>query len=114
MIYDPVGGDVFDGSRRCVAFEGRIVVIGFTSGRIPELPVNHALVKNYDVIGFNIGTYTSSDPALIEAVHCELDAMHARGLLTPLVGTVVPFSEAPAAIAALGARSTVGKIVCVP
>jgi NADPH:quinone reductase len=114
VIYDPVGGDVFDGSRRCVAFEGRIVVIGFTSGRIPELPVNHALVKNYDVIGFNIGTYASTDPELMEAVHSELDALHSQGWLTPLIGEVVPFAEAPAAIAALGDRSTVGKIVCVP
>jgi NADPH2:quinone reductase len=60
VIFDPVGGDVFDGSRRCVAFEGRIVVIGFAGGRIAEAPTNHVLVKNYSVVGMHWGSTRAS------------------------------------------------------
>ena len=59
MIYDPVGGDVFDRSRRCIAWEGRLLVIGFTSGRIPDAPANHVL-KNYSVVGLHWGAYRAS------------------------------------------------------
>src|SRR3954447_23577244 len=62
VIYDPVGGDIFDQSRRCIAFEGRLVVVGFTSGRIPEAPANHLLVKNYSVVGLHWGLYRKMDP----------------------------------------------------
>src|SRR3954454_5940830 len=55
IVYGPVGGDVFDKSRKCIAFEGRLVVVGFTSGRIPEAPANHLLVKNYSVVGLHWG-----------------------------------------------------------
>jgi len=57
VIYDPVGGDTFDRSRKCIAFEGRILVIGFTSGRIADAPTNHVLVKNYSVVGVHWGLY---------------------------------------------------------
>ena len=63
VVWDPVGGDVFDASRRCIAFEGRLVVVGFTSGRIPEVPAGHVLVKNYSVVGLHWGLYRSKDPA---------------------------------------------------
>jgi NADPH:quinone reductase len=113
-VYDPVGGDVFDKSRRCVAFEGRIVVVGFTSGRIPEAPANHLLVKNYSVVGLHWGLYRKYEPAIFGQVHDELVKLVQSGAVDPLVSQTLPLDEAPRALAALGDRSTVGKVVLVP
>ncbi|HEY3684525.1 MAG TPA: NADPH:quinone oxidoreductase family protein [Streptosporangiaceae bacterium] len=109
VIYDPVGGDVFDKSRKCVAVEGRILVVGFASGRIPEMKVNHALLKNYSVVGFRTRPFRD-DPVYRREVHDDLLRMYARGAIDPLVHEV-PFAEAPAALARLGARGTTGRTV---
>jgi NADPH2:quinone reductase len=114
VIYDPVGGDVFDKSRKCVAFEGRIVVVGFTSGRIPEAPANHLLVKNYSVVGLHWGLYRKMDPPRIGMVHDELTRLVEEGHVDPLVGEVLPLDQAPQALAKLADRGTVGKVVLVP
>jgi NADPH:quinone reductase len=114
VVYDPVGGDVFDGSRRCIAFEGRLVVVGFTSGRIPQAPANHVLVKNYSVVGLHWGLYRTYDPARIGMVHEELCRLFADGAVDPLVGQVLPLAQLPAAMAAIADRSTVGKVVLRP
>ncbi len=114
IVYDPVGGDVFDKSRKCIAFEGRIVVVGFTSGRIPEAPANHLLVKNYSVVGLHWGLYRKMDPARIGTVHEELTRLVESGAVDPLVGAVHPLDEAPQALKALADRGTVGKVVLVP
>jgi NADPH:quinone reductase len=111
VVYDPVGGDVFDRSRRCIAFEGRLVVVGFTSGRIPEAPANHVLVKNYSVVGLHWGLYRTHDPAIFGRVHEELTRLWQAGSIDPLVSQVLPLEEAPRALAALGSRATVGKVV---
>ncbi|WP_299951056.1 NADPH:quinone oxidoreductase family protein [uncultured Modestobacter sp.] len=114
VVYDPVGGEVFDKSRRCIAFEGRLVVVGFTSGTIPQAPVNHALVKNYSIVGLHWGLYRKHDPARIGAVHEELCRLFAAGAIDPLVGRSMPLTELPAAMAAIADRSTVGKVVLTP
>jgi NADPH2:quinone reductase len=114
IVYDPVGGDVFDKSRKCIAFEGRIVVVGFTSGRIPEAPANHLLVKNYSVVGLHWGLYRKMDPARIGMVHQELTKLVESGAVDPLVGESLPLDQAPQALAKLADRSTVGKVVLVP
>lgn len=114
VIYDPVGGDVFDRSRRCVAFEGRIVIVGFTGGRLADAPTNHALLKNYAVVGLHWGLYRTMEPALIPRVHAELIALHGAGLIAPLVAEELRLSEAPAALERLSDRSTVGKVVLRP
>jgi NADPH2:quinone reductase len=114
VIYDPVGGDVFDKSRKCIAFEGRLVVVGFTSGRIPEAPANHLLVKNYSVVGLHWGLYRKMDPPRIGLVHEELTRLVEEGYVDPLVGEVLPLDQAPQALAKLADRSTVGKVVLVP
>jgi NADPH2:quinone reductase len=114
VIYDPVGGDVFDKSRKCVAFEGRIVVVGFTSGRIADAPTNHLLVKNYSVVGLHWGLYRRMDPSRIGLVHEELTRLVEEGSVDPLVGEVLPLDQAPQALAELADRSTVGKVVLVP
>lgn len=111
VVYDPVGGDVFDGSRRCVAWEGRILVVGFTSGRIADAPTNHALVKNYSVVGLHMGSYTAKDPAHLRAVHEDLTRLYADGLIAPYVSRTYPFTELPAALSALAGRSSTGKLV---
>jgi NADPH2:quinone reductase len=114
VIYDPVGGDVFDASRKCIAFEGRLVVVGFTSGRIPSAPANHALVKNYSVVGLHWGLYRTYEPAIIARVHEQLCTLFAEGKISPLIGQVLPLDSALQALAALADRGTVGKVVLKP
>lgn len=112
VVYDPVGGDTFDRSRKCVAFEGRILVIGFTSGRIADAPTNHALIKNYSVVGVHWGLYNVMEPELIRATHDELVRLHSAGEVVPLISSVVPLADAAAALGRLATRGTWGKIVC--
>jgi NADPH2:quinone reductase len=114
VVYDPVGGAVFDGSRKCIAFEGRLVVVGFTSGTIPQAPVNHALVKNYSIVGLHWGLYRKHDPALFGAVHEQLCRLFAEGAIAPLIGETLPLAELPKAMAAIADRRTVGKVVLKP
>ena len=111
VIYDPVGGDTFDRSRKCIAFEGRILVIGFTSGRIPDAPANHVLIKNYSVVGVHWGLYGRMMPSMPREIHEDLMRLYGEGKIDPLVSQVLPMEQAPEALAALGSRGTVGKIV---
>ena len=114
VVYDPVGGDTFDASRRVVAFEGRILVIGFAGGRIADAPTNHALVKNYAVVGVHWAAYRTRAPGLVDAWQRELEALWTRRLIDPLVGAEYAFTELPAALAALRARTTTGRVVIGP
>ena len=114
VIYDSVGGDVFDRSRRCIAFEGRLVVVGFAGGRIAEAPTNHALVKNYSVVGLHWGLYRSKQPQVVPETHEALMALWEQGQVNPLLGAELPLLEAPAALTRLGDRGTIGKVVLVP
>ena len=114
VIYDSVGGDTFDRSRKCIAFEGRLLVVGFAGGRIADAPTNHALVKNYSIVGLHWGLYRQMEPALIPAIHDELMALHAKGAIDPLVYSELPLEDAPQALAKLGGRGTYGKVVLRP
>ena len=114
VIYDAVGGDVFDRSRRCIAFEGRIVVIGFAGGRIADAPTNHALVKNYAIVGLHWGLYRRFMPGLLGQTHAALMSLWQAGRIDPLVGAELPLAEAPQALTRLGERGTVGKVVLIP
>jgi len=114
VIYDSVGGDVFDRSRRCIAFEGRIVVVGFAGGRIAEVPTNHVLVKNYAVVGLHQGLYRQHQPQLLHDTHAALVELWDKGLIDPLVGAELPLSDAPSALTRLGDRGTIGKVVLLP
>lgn len=111
VVYDPVGGEVFDGSRRCVAWDGRILVIGFASGQVPEVPLNHVLVKSYGIVGVHFGGAAERDPTLLTRIGRELVALHATGTVDPHVFAEVAFAELPAALELLGARGTTGKVV---
>jgi NADPH:quinone reductase len=114
VVFDPVGGDTFDGSRRCVAFEGRILVIGFAGGRIAEAPTNHILVKNYSVVGVHWGLYARVMPELIRSTHDQLIQLYEDGKIDPLIFKTAAFEELPEALKLLGGRGTYGKIVMRP
>ncbi len=114
VIYDSVGGDTFDKSRKCIAFEGRIVVVGFAGGRIADAPTNHALVKNYSVVGLHWGLYRKFEPQIFVDTHAALIELWGRRAIDPLVGAELPLTEAPAALARLGDRGTIGKVVLLP
>jgi NADPH2:quinone reductase len=111
VVFDPVGGAAYDASAKVVAFEGRIVVVGFTSGTIPAPALNHALVKNYSILGLHWGLYLQRDHAVAAAAHQQLVAWVDSGLVRPVVSQEVPFAEAPAALTRLGAGESTGRIV---
>jgi NADPH2:quinone reductase len=113
VIYDPVGGDVFDISMRCVASEGRIVVIGFASGRVPQVPANILLVKNVDVIGFYWGYYRMNRPEWVHQTFKTLFDWFELGKIKPHVSKVFNLSEARDAIELLSRRKSTGKVVLV-
>ncbi|WP_214366544.1 NADPH:quinone oxidoreductase family protein [Pseudonocardia sp. H11422] len=114
VIFDPVGGDVFDASRRVAAFEGRILIIGFVAGRFAEAPTNHILVKNYSVVGVHWGYYRQMNPGLIPQWQDALNRLWAEGQIDPLIGAELPLTEAPEALRRLGSRGTTGKVVLTP
>jgi NADPH2:quinone reductase len=114
VVVDPVGGDVFDRSRRIVAFGGRILVIGFASGRIPEIPANHVLLKNYAVVGVHWGLFERRDPEGVRRIHDRLTTLYQEGAIRPLIGARYPLEEVVEALEALYSRRTVGKVVVAP
>ena len=111
VVFDPVGGDVFDEAFRTIAWEGRVLVIGFASGRIPQIPANLALLKNCAVIGVFWGAYSMNDPAVLgDSLRALLDA-YAAGDLRPHVSQTFPLARAADAFYALLSRQSTGKIV---
>lgn len=114
VVYDPVGGDAFVKSTKCIAFEGRIVVVGFASGEIPKAALNHALVKNYDILGLHWGLYERLSPGLVRACQAELTRLVAAGQVRPLITERLPLSGVPDAIRRLGAGATTGRLVFLP
>jgi NADPH:quinone reductase len=111
VVYDPVGGDAFDQSLRSVAWEGRLIVIGFAGGRIPQIPANLVLVKNIDIIGFFWGSYRRHKPALIAQSHQQLFRWFEAGKLKPHISHRLPLAEAAAALELIKTRKSTGKVV---
>ncbi|MNL13332.1 Quinone oxidoreductase 1 [compost metagenome] len=111
VIYDPVGGDLFDQAIRAIAWNGRLLVVGFASGRIPELPVNLALLKGAAVVGVFWGSFAQRQPQDNAANFQQLFGWFAEGKLKPLVSQVYPLGNAAQAINDLGQRKAVGKVV---
>ncbi|WP_010530160.1 NADPH:quinone oxidoreductase family protein [Lentibacillus jeotgali] len=114
VIYDPVGADVFDLSRKCIAFDGRLLVIGFAGGRIPEAPVNHALIKNYSIVGVHWGLYRKFYPEKIKEIHNNLIQLYEDGAIRPLIYHNYDFTEVPNALEVLTDRKTYGKLIVKP
>jgi NADPH2:quinone reductase len=114
VIYDPVGGDTFKLSTKCIAFEGRILIVGFTSGTIPSLEMNRVLLKNMSVVGVFWGDHVRRDPQSAHDMMRSLFAMYDRGQLEPHVSEVLPLTDAPRVLAAMAERKTSGKVVLRP
>ncbi|MDG4721468.1 NADPH:quinone oxidoreductase family protein [Thalassospira aquimaris] len=111
VVYDPVGGDVFDQSLRCVAPGARILLIGFASGTVPQIPANILLVKNVTVIGFYFGAYLEQNPDIARQGMGELLGLLATGKITPMISATYPLSDAMIALEAIRNRTATGKLV---
>ena len=109
VIFDPVGGDVFDQSMRCVAWDGRILVVGFASGEIPRLPLNRPLLKSASVVGVNTGAWPEQDPAAYQALARDVLAWAAAGKIKPRIGRVLPLEDFRDAMEAIEARAAQGR-----
>ncbi|HET9657312.1 MAG TPA: NADPH:quinone oxidoreductase family protein [Kineosporiaceae bacterium] len=114
VVFDPVGGDSFAAATKVIGFEGRIVVIGFAGGTIAQAATNHLLVKNYSVVGLHWGLYRSKNPDLIRQAHDELRRLVSSGVVRPLIGERVGFTDAAQALARLAAGRTVGRVAVLP
>ncbi|WP_419255883.1 NADPH:quinone oxidoreductase family protein [Caulobacter sp. ErkDOM-YI] len=114
IIYDPVGGDVFDESVRCIAFDGRLLVIGFTSGRIPTVSVNMPLIKGFSVMGVRAGEYGRQFPDRGRENSEAVWRMASEGVIAPHVHAQLPLEHWREAFDLLAERKVVGKAVIVP
>jgi NADPH2:quinone reductase len=114
VVYDPVGGDYFDVARRLVAWEGRLLIIGFASGRIPTAPMNHALVKNYSIVGVHMGGYRGRDNAAFDRCYSELFELLKEGRIKPLVDETIGFDQLPETLLKLANRETKGRVIFDP
>ena len=114
VVYDTVGGDAFDACSRAMAWDGRLLVVGFASGRIPQLPVNLPLVKGYSLIGVFWGTFTQAQPQDYATNMQELFAWIERGMVRPVIDTVFPMSNGIAALHRVAGRGAIGKVVMKP
>ncbi|PIB94549.1 NADPH:quinone oxidoreductase [Caulobacter sp. FWC2] len=114
VIYDPVGGDVFDESVRCIAFDGRLLVIGFTSGRIPNVSVNMPLIKGFSVMGVRAGEYGRQFPEKGRQNAEAIWKMADEGAIRPHVHAELPLDRWREAFDLLAERKVVGKAVIVP
>ena len=111
VVFDPVGGAIFEASTRCVAFEGRILVIGFASGQIPSIAVNRILLKNMDVIGLFWGNYRKFNPQQIKRTQSDLYRLWNDGRIKPVIYRKFEFENLPQALAELAERKSYGKVV---
>jgi len=114
VIFDPVGGDVFDESTRCIAFGGRLLVIGFASGRIPEVSVNIPLIKGFSVVGVRAGEYGRRFPELGAENIAAIDRIVAEGRVRPHVHAALDLADWRAGFAMIERREAVGKVVLRP
>jgi NADPH2:quinone reductase len=111
VVIDPVGGDRFLDSLRALRENGRLVVVGFTGGSIPEVRVNRLLLRNTEVVGAGWGAYVMGKPQLTREIGAALDAMIAEGFVRPVVGAHFPLEQAADALKMLDERRALGKIV---
>ncbi len=111
VVMDPVGGDIFDLSLKCLAPEGRLLVVGFAGGRIPEVKVNRLLLKNIDVVGVAWGAFIMQEPQLTGEIAKGLAELAEKGFVEPLVGSVFPLEQAAQALRELDSRKATGKVV---
>jgi NADPH:quinone reductase len=114
VVYDPVGGDTYTRSTKCIAFEGRILIIGFAGGQIPTAALNHALIKNYSIVGLHWGLYQAKEPQAIKDCHAELTRLAAAGLIRPLVSDRLTLADVPGGVQRLADGATTGRLAFIP
>lgn len=114
VIFDVVGGDVFNACSRNVAWGGRLLVVGFAGGEIPQFPVNLALVKGYSVVGVFWGSFVQHEPQVFAANMKELFGWYQSGVIKPVVEKRYALSDAADALEFIHERKAVGKVVLIP
>ncbi len=114
VIYDSVGGDTFDQSLKCIAWNGRLLVIGFAGGRIPEVKANRILLKNISIVGLHWGAHMQHEPARIPETFEALFALYRAGKIRPVIFKSYPLEQVSVALEALGSRKTWGKLIVAP
>ena len=114
VIFDPVGGDIFDRSLKCIAWNGRLLVIGFAGGEIPSVKANRILLKNIAVVGLHWGAYQRYEPERVSEVFEKLFELYEAGRIKPVIFDRYPLDQVPAALEALGSRRSHGKVIITP
>lgn len=114
IVFDPVGGDFFDESTRCVAFGGKLVVVGFTSGRIAEVATNIPLIKGFSIVGLRAGEYARRFPERGKAIQAEIAKLAEAGAISPAIDRILPLSRWREGFEAMANRELVGKVVFEP
>lgn len=114
VAYDPVGGDSFDVLARSMGWGGRLLVVGFASGTIPQFPVNLALVKGFSVVGVFWGAFTQKEPAVYADNMQELIGWYLEGKVRPVIEGEYPLVDAPAVLERVLGRGATGKIILKP
>jgi len=114
LIFDPVGGEIFEKSIKCAGFEGRIVSVGFASGVWPTAHVNRVMVKNIDIIGLNWGNYQLHKPEAIQAAQAVLYDIYNQGAIKPVIYKQYPMAGLPEALEAIESRKSFGKVILEP
>jgi NADPH2:quinone reductase len=111
VVYDPVGGDTYRRSAKCIAFEGRILLIGFAGGEIQQVALNNALIKNYSIIGLHWGLYARYEPSAYGECHAALTELAAAGKIRPVVSERLPLAELASGVQRLADGLTTGRVV---
>jgi NADPH2:quinone reductase len=114
VIYDPVGGDLFDEAARCINWNGRLLVVGFASGRVPRFPANLALVKGFSVVGVYWGRVMVEQPELFADNLRQLFEWYRSGRVKPYIDEVIPLADAPRALKRIADREVKGKLILTP
>ncbi|MEL6486100.1 MAG: NADPH:quinone oxidoreductase family protein [Pseudomonadota bacterium] len=114
IVFDNVGGDVFDECTRCVSFAGKLVVCGFTSGRIAEIATNIPLIKGFSIVGLRAGEYARRFPERGQAIRSAIHDLAEAGGIRPAVSATLPLSQWREGFEAMARRELVGKMVFDP
>ncbi|WP_338151243.1 zinc-binding dehydrogenase [Qipengyuania spongiae] len=114
LVFDPVGGNVFDESTRCVAFGGKLLVVGFVAGRIPQIAVNIPLIKGFSIVGVRAGEYARRFPDRAARVAGEIDRLMISGAIRPSIDRILPLEDWRDAFEAMERGEIVGKILLEP
>lgn len=114
LVFDPVGGDVFDESTRCVTFGGKLLVVGFVAGRIPEIAVNIPLIKGFSVVGLRAGEYARRFPDRGARIAEAVAKLASEQRITPQIDRTLPLAQWREALEAMQQGELIGKVILKP